>query len=211
MILKNNHIVVRRSMLLPLYGCLLFTALYLLAARYYPGGSPVDHSSKGFDWFHNYWCNLLAERSIDGANNKGRPFAFAGMIVLCLSLSIFWIQYAHTSSFSSPAKRIMIFAGVGSMCISFFLFTRWHDAVINVAGLLGLVALSGVLFSLYQRHWLLLFYWGLINLGLIGLNNFLYYQNNFFYLAFVQKISFLSFLFWISLICLRQNKTAKAN
>ena len=37
----------------------MFLVLYVVAAQYYPGGSQADQASRGFDWVHNYWCNLV--------------------------------------------------------------------------------------------------------------------------------------------------------
>ncbi|MFM9984643.1 MAG: hypothetical protein ACKVOK_05380, partial [Flavobacteriales bacterium] len=45
---------------------------------------------------------------------------------------------------------------------------------------------------------------GLLNIALVGLNNYLYFSENMIkYLPVVQKISFVSFLVWISFMDLR--------
>jgi hypothetical protein len=84
------------------------------------------------------------------------------------------------------------------MAIGLFVITSIHDTIINVAGVFGLVALTGTLIGLWKLGWRGLFYMGIVVVGLIGLNNLLYYQKNLmYYLAVVQKITFLYFLLWV--------------
>lgn len=189
--------------LLPVISTVVFIALYIAAALYYPGGSQQDPQADGFSWLHNYWCNLLNEYAINGQPNRGRYIAFAAMFVLILSLISFWWMFPLLAGLSNRLIWLMRTAGSLSMITAVFLFTGYHDEVINIAGVFGLVAIGITYFGLYQLRWLGLFAWGLFNLLLIGLNNLLYYGNDLlFYLPVVQKISFLSFLLWISTISL---------
>jgi len=75
--------------LIPLFGALLFIIFYIIAITLYPGGSQADISSKGFSWMNNYWCNLLNEKAMNGEYNTARPFAIAGMLLLCISMAAF--------------------------------------------------------------------------------------------------------------------------
>jgi len=88
------------------------------------------------------------------------------------------------------------------MMAAFLLLTNIdHDLVVNFSSSLGFVAMLGVLVALYQLKLSELFAFGLFNLLLIALNNYLYYIiSDLTYLPLVQKISFLSFLFWICCI-----------
>ncbi len=84
------------------------------------------------------------------------------------------------------------------MVIAFLLFTNLnHKFVINLALVCGLIAVAGALVALYKERWLGPFAFGLLNLLLVALNNFVYHTDGFIiYLAVVQKITFVSFLLW---------------
>ena len=204
------------ALLLPVAGTVLFLLLYCLSAYNYPGGSQADNHSKGFSWLHNYWCNLLNEKSINGNLNPGRPYAIAGMLVLCLSLGWFWYCFAFYVPLKIAQRNAMQLSGVLSMCIAFFIFTSLHTVIINIAGAIAVVALVFTFIGLNKMKWRKLFVFGLINLVLVILNNCLYYGGGLRYLPVVQKITFLLFLLWISAISTEmyhaiQKNNTKAN
>ncbi|MDB5232587.1 MAG: hypothetical protein JWN76_3392 [Chitinophagaceae bacterium] len=190
--------------LLPLIGSVLFILLYVLATLYYPGGTNLDKSFPGFSWTQNYWCNLLNKNAINGLPNPARPIALTGMVVLCLTLTAFWYLFPLQAGFKKRERYIIQASGFLTMATGSFIFTSLHDAVITVAGLFGLIALTGTLRGLKKLNWATLFYMGLFVVVLIGLNNLLYYKKNLmYYLPVVQKITFLYFLLWICFINVR--------
>jgi hypothetical protein len=190
-------------LLAPVLGSIVFAILYLTAASLYPGGSQADAHSKGFSWINNYWCNLLNEKAINSAPNTGRPFALAGMGVLCFTLAIFWFVFPKYASAGITWNRVIPVAGAGSMFTALFLFTSYHDAVTNIAGGLGLVALTGTYIGLYKSKLTGLLWFGAANLLLVILNNYVYRTRGLIsYLPLIQKISFASFLIWICCICI---------
>jgi hypothetical protein len=172
---------------------------------YYPGGSQADPHAKGFSWIHNYWCNLLNDRAINGQQNPARPIAATAMTILCLSLSAFWIHFPVTSLERRQLVRLVQVAGVAAMVIALLLNTSLdHDMITNLASLLGLIAVAGTLAGLYRLKWWSLFRLGIVNLVLVVLNNLFYYNPGLIsYLPLVQKLSFLSFLVWFFLIAWR--------
>jgi len=90
--------------------------------------------------------------------------------------------------------------GTGSMVCASLLFTPLHDIMIPLASLCGLVALVAIFYVLYGQADSTLFYFGLVCMFLMGLNNVLYYSNSeslIYYLPLLQKISFLVVLTWI--------------
>ncbi len=187
--------------MIPLFGLIAFIILYFIAAFLYPGGSQADSSSVGFSWLHNYWCNLLNERAMNGKYNTARPFAMLGMYVLCFSLAVFWYQFSRIGNFNRSTQKIIQLSGIVSACTGIFIFTGYHDLVINVSGLLALLAFAGTFSGLYRMAWRKLFWFGLFNLVLIAINNFIYYSNDLLaFLPVVQKITFVCFLTWIGLI-----------
>ncbi len=88
------------------------------------------------------------------------------------------------------------------LTIGFFLFTKFnHVQITNLASLFGIVATTGTFWGLYKNGWTTLFYFGLLNILLITINNFSYYDKEYiFYLPIVQIITFAPFLIWICCI-----------
>jgi hypothetical protein len=197
-------------LLIPVFGTFIFIILYVTATCFYPGGSQVDKNAVGFSWANNYWCNLLNEIAINGKPNPARPFALAGMLVLCFTLAYFWYIFPTFVPLTRNTKYIIQFAGIGSMTIAFFLFTSLHDTISNIAGFLGVIALTGTFVGLWKIKWFVLFGFGMFNLLLVVLNNYVYHTEGLLaYLPVIQKISFAAFLTWICCIaiCLFKKQT----
>jgi len=190
------------SILIPVFGAIIFIILYIIATFYYPGGSQFDKNSIGFSWADNYWCNLLNENAINGQSNSAKPIALAAMLILCLTLTYFWWQFPKYTSFNNIFRLTIQMSGALAMGIGFLLFTGFnHDLITNLASLFGLIATTGTFFGLYKNGWITLFCFGLFNILLVILNNFLYYEKDYIsYLPIVQKITFASFLLWICCI-----------
>ncbi len=207
---KNKSGLNKSVILLPFIGALAFVSLYLIATFYYPGGSQHDPNARGFSWLHNYWCNLLNEQAINGLNNPGRPIAMAAMLVLCFSLAVFWYLFPIITRLNKTLRLLMQIAGGLSMLTGFFLFTSQHDLLVNAASFFGLIATVITLIRMYQLRWTSLFRLGIFNVGLVLLNNILYYGNGLrTYLPVVQKITFLFFLIWVCLCCIQLYKAQK--
>ena len=188
-------------LLLPAGGMGLFAVLYGVAAALYPGGSPADKTAPGFSWLHNYWCNLLTAVAINGQPNPAQPVALAAMGVLCLSIMLFWYYLPPLFQFGPRVAGTVRLAGIFSMVAAGFLSTELHDLVISIACLLGVVALGATFAGLYQARRLRLLALGALCLVLLGINNYVYYSQHFILaLPVIQKITFVLFLLWFSLL-----------
>lgn len=188
--------------LIPTLGSLIFIVLYFVATLFYPGGSQIDHNSIGFSWVNNYWCNLLDEQAINGQKNAAQPVAISAMLVLCVTLIFFWLLFPSHINMSKLPTRVVQFSGILAMATSLLLPTSLdHDLITNSASIFGLIAVAGTFFGLCKAKWYGLFAFGCLNILLVALNNYVYYNNQFIvYLPIIQKISFVSFLVWICLI-----------
>lgn len=186
-------------LIIPIVGIIAFVSLYILASWQYPGGSQADLQSIGFSWMNNYFCNLLNETAINGKPNLGQPFALASLVVLAISLALFWWSFPNYLPLSQVQTKIIRITGVSSMIMACFLFTKFnHDLITNTASLFGLIAILTSMWALYQQKLMGIFVFGLFNLFLVLINNWLYYDPSLIkYLPLVQKISFASVLFWI--------------
>ena len=193
---------------IPLLGIPSFVLLYVWASFYYPGGSQADAQSTGFSWVNNYWCNLLNSTAINGQTNPAQPIAMTAMVVLCISLAVFWYLFPMISLSKTLSVRITQFTGVAAMGTALLLNSSIdHDLITNLASLMGLVAVVGTLIGLRRLEWNVLFWFGTMNLLLVLLNNLLYYNAELIrYLPLVQKISFAAFLVWLFLISMKSRK-----
>jgi len=183
--------------LLPVWGIGIFIVLYFVAASFYPGGSDADRNANGFSWQHNYWCELLASHAQNGAMNTARPVAISAMIVLAVSLTLFWYFIPSLFRVKKITRLIISGCGIGSMLLLPFLLTGEHDIVMNLAALLGCTAILVLLVYLFKNKMLGLFWLGVACLLLCGINNYVYYSEELLHhLPVIQKISFLMFLYW---------------
>ena len=196
--------------LTPMFGILIFALLYVVATFYYPGGSSADKTTTGFDWLNNYWCDLTGQLAKNGETNSARPIALTAMIILCSTLAVFWFYVPRLFS-DNKFNQVIRYAGMTSMTVAVFLFTDFHDTVINVAGTLGIAALTGVFIGLYKNNLAKLFGYGVFCLGLMLFNFFIYETSILLsFLPIIQKATFVLFLMWICLIDIYLYRTTKA-
>ena len=197
-------------LLTPFVGILVFVVLYIVAASLYSGGSNTNHTEKGFNIMTNYWCDLTGDKAKNGDINLGQPYALAAMTILCMSLMVFWYYLPALFEISNRVSKTIQWAGIISMFVTLFLFTSYHDTVINISGFFGVIALSLTFNELrkYRFEKLLIlsfvcFAMGFINYGIYQTQQFL------FLLAIFQKITFLLCLTWfgiISVMIYKQNR-----
>lgn len=180
-------------------GILLFMLIYAVAATLYPGGNSFNTSAPGFSWRYNYWCNLLNETALNGQPNPGAKIAFTGMVVLSISLSLFFWTAPARLVLSHPLKGLIRTTGIAAMSVSLLLGSSLnHDLITNLASGLGLIAIGGLILALYKEKRWGFFSWAMANLLLGILNNILYRDPGLIiHLPLVQKISFGSFLLWM--------------
>ncbi len=183
---------------IPIIGIGLFIFLWMYAATLYPGGSQANPTSVGYDWMHNYWCNLLSQNTMNGVVNPARPFAIFAMMMLCLSMVVFFYQVGEFLVENPLWQKLIQWCGVGSMIFGLFIFTSYHDELTIISSLFGLIVVLGIIKEIYHSE--LVFYkiTGAACLFILGINNIIYYTNHFIeWLPLIQKISFLMVLSWV--------------
>lgn len=196
-----KHIKTNYLYLIPLLGILIYFILFYYSAKLYPGGTNLDKNSIGFSFLNNYWCELLNSKGKNGEINIAKPFAISAMLILTLSLSVFWLFLPILFNYSTKINNLLRFSGVLSMFISNFIFTNLHDFIINVAGASGLIAMALTLNGLYKTKQSFLLIFGLFSLLLMAINSIIYNTGLFFYLlAVLQKITIFVVLFWVVLL-----------
>lgn len=209
--MKKHPFSTVNLLVIPLQGILLFLVLYFIAAGYYPGGSEVNPLHRGFDWFSNYWCDLIARNGWNGSPNPGRFIGLAAMMVLFSSLSVFWFLLPEVFRETRFTRVAIGYTGFAAMLISFFVFTRYHDEVVFAGGILSAVPLAGTLWELHIHQWRKLFLLGLFSGGLILLNFLMFLSGwQIHLLPFIQKITLLLFLIWVFAVdwhCLKKMRS----
>jgi len=179
-------------------GVLIFFGLYFYSSTLYPGGSQEDLTTKGFDWVNNYWCNLLNVEGMNGQPNPARPYAISAMVILCLSLVVFFIRFAITWPLSTFWKRAISVGGVISMVLATLMFTVYHDLMLMLSSLFGIIVVIGIIKAIYTSN-LSGFKWmGLFCIFLLLANNYIYYSEHLITaLPLLQKVTLLLVLVWI--------------
>lgn len=184
--------------MIPFLGILIFIGLYIFSSTLYPGGSQIELNAKGFDWINNYWCNLLNEKGMNGQLNPAKPFSILAMFILCISLMIFFIQFAKTFPKSKLWKRIIRVNGILSMLFAILIFTKYHDLMTTISSIFGLFVVIGIIREVYISELTIYKISGILFILLLGVNNYIYYTQQFIkHLPLIQKITFVFVLIWI--------------
>lgn len=199
------HLNTRKTFLLvPAIGSVLFVLLYIVAALNYPGGTFSTPNSSGYNWKQNYWCELLSLIANNGTTNHSRPFAIVAMVCLIISLTWFW--YCAPLLFGNNKKTgniIIQISGMCSMLVTPLLLTAEHDTVINIAGLLGMIAFISMLINFIKHKMFGILIFTSFCILLCIINNYIYYSRHFFSaLPIIQKVTFLAFLSWFFVLSL---------
>lgn len=198
--------------LFPLIGILCFIGLYLYSSTLYPGGSQANLDTKGFDWVNNYWCNLMNKKAMNGAVNPARPFSILAMLILCLSLMLFFLQFAQTYSKSKFWRQTIKVNGILSMFFASLIFTKYHDLMTVLSSLFGIFVVTGIIRAIYKSKLNAYKISGVFCILLLGLNNYIYYTHHYLsLLPLLQKCTFAIVLAWIIGLNLKMIKENEAH
>ena len=182
---------------LPTIGILIFVGLYFYATGFYPGGSQADLNSIGFEWRHNHWCNLMAEKSMNGLENPARPISIFGLVVLCSSMILFFFKFANSFEKNKNWNKTIKISGTIAMLSAIFIFTSYHDILTTVLSICGVLVIIGMIRSLHNNKLTAFKIVGIMSIAIVGMNN-LFYFNEYLneYSPLIQKIGFILILGW---------------
>ena len=114
----NNHF--------PTMGVIIALALLFIATTQYPGGSQHDANAVGFHWQHNYLSNLVSPKAVNGADNTARPWAVAGVLVLCAAMGFCFFRISKKLPSKGGAAAVTRYSGISAMAASALLATPLH-------------------------------------------------------------------------------------
>lgn len=182
---------------IPVFGIILFGVLYFYSSTLYPGGSQANINSIGFDWYNNYWCDLMNENGMNEQPNPASRLAISAMVILCVSLIVFFIQFALYFAKNRFWKNVIGIFGTISMIFAILTFTRYHNIMIALSSFFGLFVLIGIILEVYNSRFTALKMGGILCIFLLILNNYIYYSRQFVeILPLLQKITFAIVLIW---------------
>ncbi len=197
----RQHLFSRKN--IPLLGIAAYCLLYLFATAIYPGGIRWANAELGFSIRDSYWCDLIATSTRAGGPNPARPVALLALYILTASLAWMWYALPRQVPLSAMGQASLHWGGIGSMVVTGFLPTPYHDLVIHLAGLLGMIALSGTLHALYRSGRWHLVLAGVFCMGLCLSNYWIYNTlDGIRFLPILQKVTFFLFLAWFAWIIL---------
>ena len=180
-----------------LLGITISLLLLLVAALHYPGGSQYDKNSIGYDWKNNYLSNLFSQRAVNGLQNSSRPWAIAGMLLLCVSFAWFFIEFSKKISEKGPANVIR-YCGAGAMLFAFLAVTPYHDEVITIASVLALLSMFYITVFIFKSRLHVLKALSIVYLLVSYGCNYIYYTRSYVdYLPLLQKVALLITITWI--------------
>lgn len=141
---------------LPTIGVAIALALIFIATTQYPGGSLHDANAVGFYWQYNYLSNLVGPVAVNGAPNTARPWAVAGVLVLCAVIAAVFVRISKKLPSEGGAPIAVKYGGAGAMAASVLLVTPYHDLGVTISGALLLLSLFyiTVLLFMTKHHWL---------------------------------------------------------
>ncbi len=190
----------RRSFMyfIPIVGISLYAILFVYSASVYPGGSRIKPSQMGFDWIHNYWCDLMGKLSFDGQQNTSRPSAIVAWISVCVSmLVIFW----KSINVFFPRGRWHIIFKITSLLaavIGLFAFTDYHDLIVAICFPFGAITAIGLTIGLLKSELSFFKYTVWICLVLLSISFFMYFTNiGLNFLGVTQKVTLLVVMVWL--------------
>lgn len=129
-------------------GIVAFIILYVIASYHYPGGSNFDRNFVGFNWRTNYWCELLGENAKNGQTNYARPFGFTAMLILSITMSVFWLKLPELIPMKKWMNVTLQISGIMAMLCASFLYSHSHDILIIIAVCFGTITFALTLYGL---------------------------------------------------------------
>ncbi|NBW34670.1 MAG: hypothetical protein EBR30_06545 [Cytophagia bacterium] len=194
----------------PIAGFALYLIVFTLAALQYPGGSFNLPKATGYSFFHNFLCDVMDPVTKGGVFNPARMLAVVSHIILSLTMISFFYMLPEIFENRNRNFFMIRYFGMFTMTVFMLMATSYHDLIVTFTGVLGTLAL--IPFFIELRNY--------TDKRLIQLASLCFFMSivvffifetkiGFYYLPFLQKITFVLdawWVIWVSLIVMRKRK-----
>lgn len=195
---------------LPIFGMGLYLIIFTIAALYYPGGSINLPHAEGYSFFHNFLCDVMDPVTKGGVINPARMLAIVSHLILSVTMISFFYILPEIFEQKNRNFYLIRYFGMFTMTVFIFMYTRYHDLIVTLTGVLGTLALVPFFIELrsYPDK-------GLKQLAVLcfimSIIVFFIFETKFgfYYLPFLQKITFVLdawWVIWVSLIVFRKKQ-----
>ncbi len=194
----------------PIIGMVLYIIVFTAAATDYPGGSINQVSSVGYSFFHNFLCDVMNPVTQGGLENNARGLAIISHIILSLTMITFFYLLPEIFAEKNFNTKLIRVFGVFTMTLFIFMFTSYHDSIVTLTALFGTIALIPFFIELRKYDNKSLKNLAYLCYALSVIVFFIFETKiGFYYLPFLQKITFAFdawWVIWVCLIVLQKNK-----
>jgi hypothetical membrane protein len=179
-------------------GIALSILCLIVASLNYPGGSPKDPNSIGFQWTENYISDLLDYKAVNGAGNPARPFAVVGVLLMGLSTGFAFVRF-------SRKLRLKKLSGVikyGGLLMIFLCilgaFPSQHDLSVTLGIFINLLVSFYVMVTLLKSRLTVLKVISVVFLASFYVAAYMFgTKTGLEYMPLVQKITHIVQIVWI--------------
>jgi hypothetical protein len=186
---------------LPLLGFLMYVLLFIVAALVYDGGTQFDFSRTTFDWFHNYWCDLMIEYNFRNEPNNSRPVAIVAWIILCFSCLIYMHRVIPLFNLKKGFEKIIKICSLLAFIIGSLAFTQYHDLIVAASFPFGFVLVVGLVIGLLKSD-LKVYKWTFfLPVVLLSASFYMFFTDTgLHWLGFIQKLALLATFTWLAFL-----------
>ena len=194
----------------PVVGLVLYVIVFTVASSNYPGGSVNVPHDTGYSFFHNFLCDVMNPVTQGGKVNHARPLAVVSHLILSGSMISFFYVLPEIFETSNRNTRMIRGFGMTTMTVFILMCTKHHDAIVTATAVLGSLALIPFFIELrkYSGQKLKNLAYACYAMSIIVFLIFVT-KIGFYYLPFIQKITFVLdawWVVWVSLIVSRKNQ-----
>lgn len=194
----------------PIIGLGLYLVVFPIAVSMYPGGSINVPKDIGYSFLHNFLCDVLNPTTPTGVVNAARPLAIVSHLLLSFAMISFFYLLPEIFQQKNSNTRLIRTFGMLTMTVFIFMYTPYHDEIVTATGILGTIALIPFFIEVQRYHDVRLRRLAYICYVLSIIVFFIFETKiGFFYLPFLQKITFVFdawWVIWVSLIVMAKHQ-----
>ncbi len=195
----------------PIFGLGLYIIAFTFAASEYPGGSISYPQANGYSFYHNFLCDIMNPITQTGIINNARFLAIISHMILSFTMISFFYILPKIFDVKNRNTTLIAYFGIATMTVFIFMYTEYHDLIVTITGVLGVIALIPFFIELqnFKNKGLKLLAYLCYALSIIV---FFIFETKIgiYYLPFLQKITFVLDAYWViwsCIIVINKNKT----